>query len=134
MRFYRLGGAVLAVALVFGFQAMSVKAADERKPADAAAAGQSKATDLIFERKHLTNVPVGGTVTYNFERAPTDPKVLGIGFKDTITVKVVAEKEDGKKDIDLQIYTGDRARDVQKLEKFTINPVFAVFFAQAVST
>jgi hypothetical protein len=134
MRFYRLGGALLAAALVVGFQAMSVQAADDPKPAEAAPSGQPKATDLIFERKHLANVPTGETVTYNFERAPTDPKVLGIGFKDTITMKVVAEKEGGQKDVDLQIYTGDRARDVQKLEKFSINPVFAVYFAQGVST
>lgn len=134
MQFYRLGGAVLAVALVVGFQAVSVKAADEPKAAEAAASGQPKATDLIFERKHLSNVGTGQTLTYNFERAPSDPKILGIGFKDIITMKVAAEKDGGQKDIDLQIYTGERARDLQKLEKFTINPVFAVFFAQAVNT
>ncbi len=49
-------------------------------------------------------------------------------------MKVTAEKDAGQKDIDLQIYTGDRARDLQKLEKYSINPVFAVFFAQAVNT
>ena len=131
MRFYGLGGVIVAVALVIGSHAVS--AADEPKPADAAT-GQPKATDLIFEHKHLTNVETGAQVVYKFKRTSSDEKVLGIGFADDISLKVTGEKPDNNKDLLLQIYTGDRARDPQKLEKFNINPVFAVFFAQAVNT
>ena len=131
MRFYGLGGLFLAVALVFGSHV--VNAADEPKPVDTVT-GQPKATDLIFERRHLEKVGAGKEVKYNFNRKPSDEKVLGIGFSDTITLKVTADKDDGQKDVDLQIYTGDRARDLQKLEKYSINPVFAVFFSQAVNT
>ena len=60
--------------------------------------------------------------------------MLGTGFSDDITLKVTGDKPDNNKDLLLQIYTGDRARDPQKLEKFSINPVFAVFFSQAVNT
>lgn len=123
MRFHSLGGIVLAAALAAGSQVVAAVAADE-----------PKATDLIFEQKHLANVEPGKTIDYKFNRAVTDPQILGQAFSDDITLKVVADKEDGKKDIDLQIYTGDRARDLQKLEKFSINPVFAVFFSQAVAT
>jgi hypothetical protein len=132
MRFHSLGGAVLAVAVLC--HAGVVMAAEDAKPAADAAAAQPKAIDLIFEQKHLSNVEAGKTIKYNFARTVSDPKVLGMAFTDTITLKVAAEKEDGKKDVELQIYTGDRARDLQKLEKFSINPVFAVFFAQAVNT
>lgn len=131
MRFNGLGGLVVAVALVFGSHVVS--AADEPKPVDTAT-GQPKATDLIFEHKHVVKLEPGKQIDYKFNRTVTDPKILGQAFSDDITLKVVADKEDGKKDIDLQIYTGDRARALQKLEKFTINPVFAVYFAQAVST
>jgi hypothetical protein len=134
MRFYGLGGMVLVAALAVGFHAVSVKAADDPKPADKAEAGQPKATDLIFERKHLTNVEPGKTIDYKFERTVTDPQILGVAFSDDIKLKVVADKDDGKKDVELQIYTGDRARDLQKLEKFSINPVFAVYFSQAISS
>ncbi|MFA5900252.1 MAG: hypothetical protein WC829_14200 [Hyphomicrobium sp.] len=121
MQFYRWCGAVLAVALAVGAQA-------------AAAADAPKATDLIFEQKHLANLEPGKTIKYNFARTVSDAKVLGVAFTDAITLKVVANKEDGNKDLELQIYTGERARDLQKLQKFSINPVFAVFFSQAVST
>ena len=134
MRFYGLGAAIVVAALAVGFHAVSVKAADDPKPADAAASGQPKATDLIFEHKHLAKVEPGKQIVYKFNRQVSDPKILGVAYSDDITLKVVADKEDGKKDIELQIYTGDRARELQKLEKFTINPVFAVFFSQAVST
>jgi hypothetical protein len=123
MRFYGLGGAVLALVLVLGSQVVAAVAADE-----------PKATDLIFEHKHLAKLEPGKQVEYKFNRVSSDPKILGIGFSDDITLKIVADKEDGKKDLDLQIYTGERARDLQKLEKFTINPVFAVYFSQAVAT
>jgi hypothetical protein len=131
MRFYGLGGVIVAVALVIGSHAVS--AADEPKPADTAT-GQQKATDLIFERKHLTNVETGGEIVYKFKRTSSDEKVLGVGFADDIKLKVTGEKPDNNKDLLLQIYSGDRARDPQKLEKFNINPVFAVYFAQAVNT
>jgi hypothetical protein len=134
MRFLGLGGALLAAVLAVGFTSMSANAAEEPKPADAAASGQPKATDLIFERKHLDAVKPGEAIEYNFNRTSSDAQTLGISFTDTINLKVVADKEGGNKDIELQIYTGDRARDLQKLEKFSINPVFAVFFAQAVNT
>lgn len=122
MRFSGWRGAVIAVGLAVGAQGVAM------------AADAPKATDLIFEQKHLGNVETGKSIKYNFTRTVTDPKVLGLGFTDTISLKVVAEKDAGNKDLELQIYTGDRARDLQKLEKFSINPVFAVFFSQAVST
>ena len=80
MRFYGLGGVIVAVALVFGSHAVS--AADEPKPADAAA-GQPKATDLIFERKHLSNVETGKQIDYKFKRTSSDEKCLGQGFPTT---------------------------------------------------
>lgn len=134
MRFYGLGAAIVVAALAVGFHAVSVKAADDPKPADAAASGQPKAADLIFEHKHLAKVEAGKQIDYKFNRVVSDPTILGQAFSDDIILKVVADKEEGKKDLELQIYKGDRARDLQKLEKFSINPVFAVYFSQAVST
>ena len=49
-------------------------------------------------------------------------------------MKVVAAKPTGERDVDLQIYTGERARDLQKLPNLTINPVFLVYFNQAVNS
>ena len=134
MRFYGLGAAIAVATLAVGFHAVGVKAADDPKPADAVGSGQPKAADLIFEHKHLSKVEAGKQIDYKFNRVVSDPKILGQAFSDDITLKVVADKEEGKKDLELQIYTGDRARDLQKLEKFSINPVFAVYFSQAVST
>ena len=108
MRFYGLSGVLIAVALVLGSHAVS--AADAPKAADAAT-GQPKATDLIFERKHLAKTEAGKQIDYKFKRTASDEKILGQSFNDDITLKVTGDKPDGNKDLTLQIYTGDRARD-----------------------
>jgi hypothetical protein len=101
----------------------------------AAAAGDGPtAVDMIFEHKHLSNVEQGKEIGYRFNRTVSNPELLGQPFTDDIKLKVVAVKPTGEKDVDLQIYTGDRARDLQKLPGVTINPVFLVYFNQAVNS
>lgn len=100
----------------------------------AAAAAEPNAVDMIFEHKHLSNVEQGKTIDYKFKRTVSNPELLGQPFSDDITLKVVAEKPTGKKDVDLQIYTGERARDLQQMPDLTINPVFLVYFNQAVNS
>ncbi len=102
--------------------------------AAAIAADPPKATDIIFEQKHLANIDPGKEVDYKFNRTVSNPDMLGQPFSDSITLKVTGMKPTGEKDVDLQIYTGDRARDLQKLPDLTINPVFLVYFNQAVNT
>ena len=102
--------------------------------AAAVAADPPKATDMIFEHKHLSNVEPGKELDYHFNRIVSDPKLLGQPFSDSITLKVTGTKPTGEKDVDLQIYTGERARELQKLPGLTINPVFLVYFDQAVSS
>lgn len=102
--------------------------------AAAVAADPPKATDIIFEHKHLANLEPGKQIDYRFSRIVSDAKLLGEPFADDITLKIVTGKPTGEKDVDLQIYTGDRARDLQKIPNVTINPVFIVYFKLAVST
>lgn len=102
--------------------------------AAAAAGDQPNAVDMIFEHKHLSNVEQGKEIGYRFNRTVSNPELLGQPFSDDIKLKVVAVKPTGEKDVDLQIYTGERARDLQKLPGVTINPVFLVYFSQAVNS
>lgn len=102
-------------------------------PAAALAAAELKATPIIFDAAHLQNTHQGDELVYNFSRSVSDEKQVGQAFKDTITLKV-ADQQDGKKALDLQIYTGDRARDLQKMTDMTINPLFIVAMQQAVSS
>jgi len=102
--------------------------------ATAAAGDPPTAVNMIFEHNHLSNVEQGKEVDYKFNRTATDPKLLGQPFSDTITLKVVGAKPTGEKDVDLQIYSGERARELQKLPGLTINPVFIVYFDQAASS
>jgi hypothetical protein len=100
----------------------------------ASAAEQPLATTMIFDHKHLSNVEQGKQIGYKFNRTVSNAQLLGQTFTDDITLKVVGAKPTGERDVDLQIYTGERARDLQKLPGLTINPVFLVYFNQAVNT
>jgi len=132
MRLSLMWGALLALVVTL-WSGMAAAAADEKTAADDKG-GQPNAVDMIFEHKHLSNVEQGKQIGYRFNRTVSDPKMLGQPFSDDITIKVVAEKPAGKKDVDLQIYTGERARDLQKIPDLTINPVFLVYFNQAVNS
>jgi hypothetical protein len=123
MRPKEMGGAFLALIVVL-WSGMAAAAADD----------SPTATSMIFEHKHLANIDQGAEVDYKFNRVASDPKLLGQTFSDQITLKVVGAKPTGEKDVDLQIYTGERARDLQKLPGLTINPVFIVYFDQAVAS
>ncbi len=123
MRLFGVCGAILALA-----------AAVWSGAAFAVAGNLPQATDLVFEEKHLANMNEGEEVGYLYERKVSDPKLLGDAFTDKVTVKVVGAAPTGEKNVELQIYTGERARDLQNLPKLTINPIFLVFLEQAVST
>lgn len=99
----------------------------------AQAADALKASPIIFDSAHMKNTHDGDEIVYDFSRSPSDETQLGLGFKDKITLKV-GDQKDGKKALDLQIYTGKRARDLQKMTDMTINPMFVVTMQQAVSS
>lgn len=113
---------------------LALMAATWSSVAAATAGDKPNAVKMIFEHKHLANVEQGKEIDYRFRRTVSDPKLLGQEFSDDIKLKVVGTKPTGEKDVNLQIYTGDRARDLQKLGNLKINPVFQVYFSQAVNS
>ncbi len=134
----RLFGVCAVVALSLAAStvvAAAANAADQPPAAPPTVTGaQPTVQNMIFEHKHLSNVEQGAALGYRFNRIVSNPELLGPPFSDAITVKVVGVKPTGEKDVDLQIYTGDRARDLQKIPNTTINPVFVVYFDLAMSS
>jgi len=124
MQLSAIWGALLALIVILWSGLAAAAAADD----------VPTAVKMIFEQKHLANVDPGKQLEYRFKRISSDPKLLGQPFSDDITLKVVAAKPTGEKDVDLQIYTGERARDLQKLPDLTVNPLFLVYFSQAVNS
>jgi hypothetical protein len=115
--------------------AAAANAADQVPATPPPVAGsQLTAQNMIFEHKHMSNVDQGVALGYRFNRIVSNPQLLGEPFSDEVTVKVVGVRPTGEKDVDLQIYTGARARELQKIPNVTINPVFVVYFDLAVST
>jgi hypothetical protein len=98
-----------------------------------AAAEIPKPTDILFDRPHIASVPVGTELVYKFERKPSDPKILGEAFTDDIKVKVESDGAPGKKNVLVEMYSGDRARDPQRITDMDGNPMLIVYLDNAVS-
>lgn len=103
-------------------------------PATAAlAADTPKASPMIFESKHLRDTKQGDELTYDFSRKVSDEALGGKPWADTISLKITGIKDE-KRAVEMQIYTGERARDVQKMADLTINPLFIVTMQQMVAS
>lgn len=99
----------------------------------ASAADAPKPSDILFETPHIGSVAAGTALVYKFERKPSNPKVLGEGFSDDITLTVESDGKPGKKNIRLQIYSGDRAREPQEITDMDGNPLLIVYLDNAVA-
>ncbi|MGQ0456570.1 MAG: hypothetical protein ACT4OU_05865 [Hyphomicrobium sp.] len=101
---------------------------------NAAAATESKpAVDLLFETKHITAIEPGTELVYKFERKPSNEALLGKGFSDDITVKIESDAGNGKKNVLVQIYSGDRAREPHRITEMDGNPMLVVYLDNAVA-
>ncbi len=101
--------------------------------AASAAAETPKPAEILFERPHIASVAPGTNLVYKFERKPSNPKALGEGFSDHITVTVESDGAPGKKNLRIQMYSGDRAREPQEITDMDGNPMLIVYLDNAVS-
>lgn len=97
-------------------------------------AAKPSSVDILFERKHLTNVGPGSTLAYRFERTVSATDLLGQPFADDIKIDIKKVANDGTRDVVVKVFSGDRARDPQSIDELTINPVLVVFLDRAVAS
>lgn len=97
----------------------------------AATEDSKKATAMLFEGKHIADMQVGTELLYNFVSKPSDEKTLGKGYSDTITVKVESDAAPGKKNVVVNMFSGERARDPNRLPGMDGNPMLLVFLETA---
>jgi hypothetical protein len=97
------------------------------------AQAQDRPAEVLFMRPHLSGVPAGSELTYRLERLPSDARLLGEPFSDEIKLVVRSVGASGSRDIDLRIFTGERAREVNAISDLTGNPLLVIFLDRAVS-
>src|SRR6185312_15067660 len=102
-------------------------------PVAAHAEDVPKPSDILFNRPHIASVTAGTVLDYKFVRKPSNEKLLGVGFTDDITVKIESDGAPGKKNVLVQMYTGDRAREPQRITDMDGNPMLVVYLDGAVS-
>lgn len=97
------------------------------------ARAQEQPVDILFMRPHLSRLAAGTELTYRLERSPSDTARLGEPLSDDIKLMVRSVAASGGRDIDLRIFTGERAREVNGITDLTGNPVLVIFLDRAVS-
>jgi len=102
-------------------------------PAAAGASDLPKPTDLLFNRPHISNIAAGTVLNYKFIRKPSNEQTLGAGFTDDINVTIESDATEGKKNVLVQMYTGERARDPQRITGMDGNPMMVVCLDSAVA-
>ncbi len=90
--------------------------------------------DILFERKHLTNVGAGTDLVYKFERTVSATDLLGQPFADDIKVEVKKVASDGTRGVVVKVFSGERARDPQPIDELSGNPVLVVFLDRAIAS
>ena len=93
----------------------------------------SKTSEVLFDPPHLTLVEKGSEVKYKFERKVSDEKLAGPGYTDEITVGVFKVAADGKRDVSLQVFSGDRARAAWSETGMTGNPLLLWYLDQCIN-
>lgn len=117
--------------LKFSFAALAALAL--LAPTAAGASDMPKPTDILFNSPHIASVAAGTVLDYKFVRKPSNEKLLGAGFADDITVTVESDATPGKKNVLVQIYTGERAREPQRITGMDGNPMLVVCLDSAVA-
>ena len=97
------------------------------------AAEVPKPNEILFGKPHIASIAPGTALVYKFVRKPSDEKALGAGFTDDITLSIDGDVGGGKKNITLQIYSGERAREPQRIGGMDGNPMLIVYLDNAVS-
>jgi hypothetical protein len=102
-------------------------------PSAAGADNTPKPTELLLDRPHIASIAAGTELDYKFVRKPSNETLLGKGFSDDITVKIESDAAPGKKNVLVQMYTGDRAREPERITGMDGNPMLVVYLDNAVS-
>ena len=90
--------------------------------------------DILFERKHLTNVTAGTDLVYKFDRTVSSPDLLGQPFADDIKIEVKKVASDGTRTVVVKVFSGERARDPHSIDELSGNPVLVVFLDRAIAS
>jgi hypothetical protein len=110
--------------LVRPFAFAAVLAALVAAPATAA---DPTAISLLFEDAHFGALPDGTVLSYRYERESADPATLGGAFEDDIKLTLGTPDKDGRREIVVQLFSGDRRKPAGPFSQMLGNPLVMLF-------
>lgn len=95
--------------------------------AAAPAKADPSATSLLFQNAHFDALPDGTVLSYRYERDTVDPTKLGGAFEDDIKLTLGEAGADGRREIVVQLFTGDRRKPAGPFSQMLGNPLVMLF-------
>ena len=92
-----------------------------------AKAAEATATSLLFENAHFNTLPDGTVLSYRYERDTVDPAKLGGAFEDDIKLTLGTPGPDGRREIVVQLFSGDRRKPAGPFSQMLGNPLVMLF-------
>ena len=114
------------------FVSAAALAAVVSSAANAANEQAAKAVEMLFETKHIATMSNGTELVYNYVRAPSDETILGVAYKDDIKLKIEGDGAPGKKNVVVDMFSGDRKREPNRITDMDSNPMLLVYLDAAV--
>jgi hypothetical protein len=101
-------------------------------PARAVETTPANVVGALFETPHLDNLAQGAHVVYRLQRTVSDAQLLGQPWSDDIKLDIRKVEGDGKREVVMQIFSGERAREPQDITDMTGNPLLVLFLDRCV--
>jgi len=130
MRFARYLTAAVAFAALLAGPASATEPAAGAAPAATSAATPAAAPaamSLLFEDARFGGLPDHTVLSYRYARDSSDPVKLGGTFEDDIKLTLGEPDAEGRREIVVQLFTGDRRKPAGPFSQMLGNPLVMLF-------
>lgn len=125
MKIHRMKIFVFLLALTGGVPAVLLAAGD---------GSEQTAQSLLFDSRYLVPLTAPSRLIYSFTEKTTEPQVYGQGFDDEVAMRLApSEPGDGRKDVSIDMFTGDRQRVIGPITETSGNPIIMMFLERDVT-
>lgn len=89
---------------------------------------------LLFDSSYLLPLAAPSRLIYSFTEKTAEPERYGQGFDDEMAMRLApSEAGDGRKDVSVDMFTGDRHRVVGPITQVSGNPIIMMFLERDIT-
>lgn len=106
---------------------LAIAAALAASVVTAAVSAAPSAISLLFEDASFGSLPDGTVLSYRYKRDSADPTTLGGAFEDDIKLTLGKPDAEGRREIVVQLFSGERRKPAGPFSQMLGNPLVMLF-------